>query len=232
MSTPDKSEDLPDEPLRTSESDLKIPLDIPEVLTLSNGIRIRVKPFPRALLRTALSKFPDPEVPVVEFEDGSSEENPNDPDYLAAWETVHEERLEAAARVTLGNGIVPDLETLPDGIPGPEDDDWIKNVEALGGDVGDISTPFLRMYQWLNLIAIPNEDERTLVFLVAQQAAGLLEREVVTAMRYFQDLGARRARDYRANTENEEAGEGSGDRVREGDPVARVGVRREGRGEE
>jgi hypothetical protein len=233
MSTPDNSEQGQVEDLADALEQIKLPVEIPEVLTLSNGIKVRCKPFPRMLLRNAISQYQDPEVPVIKFEDGSEEENPNDPDYLAAFEKVHEERLEAAARVTLGYGIAIDEDDLPDGMVGPMDDSWMTDMKKLGVDPGDCSTDFLRRYQWLNLYAIPNEEERTLVFLVAQQATGLVEAEVIRAMRYFQDLGARRARDYRAasSAASRIEDEGSGDRVREGDPVARVRVRGERRGE-
>ena len=230
----ERAEEQAEEGAGPTAEDLRrvwLPIGDAQELTLSNGIRLRVKPFPRALLRAALSQYPDPEVPVVEFEDGSREENPNDPDYQAAWERVHEERLEAAARVTLGYGIEADLESLPEGYVGPDDDTWIHDMKALGVDPGDISTPFLRRYAWLNLYAIPTDEERALVALVAQQAVGLVEREVVRAMRFFQDLGARRAHSRREAAAPAAGDTGSGDRVRAGGALAGVRIRGTGRRE-
>jgi hypothetical protein len=223
---PEDTEQAQEEDVATSQPENPpLPHELPEILTLSNGIKVRVKRFPRALLRSALSAFPDPEVPTIEFEDGSTEENPNDPDFHAAWEKVHEDRLEAAARVTLGYGLDVDLESLPEDVYGPQDEQWIQDMESIGIDVGDVSSPFKRQFAWLNLYAIPNEEERTLIFLAAQNAAGVIESEVVRAMRFFQDLGARRARDKRTASASAEGSEGPGDPVREGDPVAGKRVR-------
>ncbi len=205
-----------------------LPLDeLPDLVTLTNGIKLKAKAFPRAILRSALQRFPDPEVPVVDFGEDDTEENPNDPDYIKAWEDVHEERLEAAARVVLGYGI--EVAEVPEKMYGPQDDHWIADIEFLGGKVGDVSSPFRKQFEWLNLYAIPNETERTLVFLVAQQAAGVLEREVIAAMKFFQDLGARRTRDYREATGASAREARSRDTVRKRGPVVGKRVRGKGR---
>lgn len=161
-------------------------------ITLSNGIVLRAKSFPRAVLRTALAAVPDPKVPTIHFEDGSDEENPNDPDYLAAWETVHGERLEVAARVILAMGLA--IVHVPPGMYPPESDVWVQDLESVG-ITADVKTPFRRWTQWLNLYAIPSETERVTVWFIAQRQAGMTEQEVIAAMRYFQDLAVRRTPD-------------------------------------
>lgn len=96
-----------------------------EEVTLSTGIRVRLKPVSSSLVEEMKASVPVPEVPRVFIpEKEREEENPNDPRYTAALEEMERQQARAIFDALLIFGV-----ELLDGLP--EDDDWLKKLQFL-----------------------------------------------------------------------------------------------------
>jgi hypothetical protein len=96
-----------------------------EIITLSTGVVVRLKPVSSSLVEQMKSAIPMPDVPVVFIKEKQrEEENPNDPRYLKQVEEVNQRRSDAILDALCIFGI-----ELVDGLP--EDDAWLKNLKRL-----------------------------------------------------------------------------------------------------
>jgi hypothetical protein len=154
------------------------------LIRVSTGAQFRVRPLPRALVRRVLQSVPDVPVPVVTLADGTTEENPLDPAFERAQQEADAERYRRLARLMKTRG----LELVDVGpLPCPEDDRWVDDLRVIGIEA-DVSTPDARYGEWIDLVALANDADATMAFTAAQQAVGLLEWEVMAALRFFPDL--------------------------------------------
>jgi len=139
---------------------------------------------PRALVRRVFQSVPDPAVPVVVLADGRQEENPLDPAFERAQAEADAERFRRLSRLFKVRG----LELVDPGrVPPVEADSWVTELQAAGLTV-DTSSPEARYSEWLDLVALAGDGDVAAAFTAAQQAVGLLEWEVSTALRFFPDL--------------------------------------------
>lgn len=96
-----------------------------EPVTLSTGIRARIKGVPPAIIDDATTGLKDPKIPTTfDEEKGREVENPFDPEYLSAKEEVERQRGVAAMDVMIMFGV-----DLVD--PIPDDDTWLSKLRFL-----------------------------------------------------------------------------------------------------
>lgn len=152
-------------------------------LTLSNGVVLRIKPVPLLTVRRAVQSVERPKVPRVLIpEKGREEENPSDPAYLAAKEAYEAETTERAIDTLLLFGV--ELESVPKGMDGPDDDGWLRKMKLLGINV-DPDNPDERLLTWLRCYAIVSLSDFTALQRAAGKSVGLSEEEVQAAADSF-----------------------------------------------
>jgi hypothetical protein len=109
-----------------------------EIVTLSNGYRVRFKPVSPNTVYTAVSKIEDPPIPMVNHPDGPDRAkvpNPDDPQYLRDLRKKALEREDAVQNVLYIFGM-----ELVD--PIPEDSEWIDRLVFAGlVDAEDAESP-------------------------------------------------------------------------------------------
>ena len=152
-------------------------------VTLSNGVVLGVRPVPPLAIRQAVLNVPKPPVPVTFLEDkGREEENPNDPEYLEALAAYRDATGQAALNVLLLMGTK--LESLPEGLCGPDGDEWLGDLEFLGLTI-DKENPRARYLAWLQFYAIPSNADITRALEGPAKAAGVAEGDVAAAIESF-----------------------------------------------
>lgn len=120
-------------------------------VTLPSGVVVLTKRVPWALVAAvdARMKHMRPKPPVVFIKArGKNEENPNDPDYKAALQSWEVDSALATYDVFLLEGV--EVLAVPEGMPGPADQDFIERMEALGEDM---ATEPKRKIRWLRYVA-------------------------------------------------------------------------------
>jgi hypothetical protein len=185
----------------------------PQSIRLTNGIELRIKHVPPMLLRRVQASIKQPPIPTVWIESRQrDEENPDDPEYLAALEGLHTVRLLAdqKARLALGTELI----SIPEGIEGPDGDGWIDGLRAVGVEPR-IDTKALRYIEWLQLYAMVEHIDQAVVQAACFAATGILEPEVLEAINSFRSSAPRRADNVVAPA----APTGDGDQLRDGESV-------------
>ena len=95
------------------------------IITLENGVRIRILPVSATLIDEVTSRIEDPEVPMWKNPDKDRDEpNPNDPKYIKALRDADRRRGVASMDAMVMFGV-----ELVDGVP--EVDGWLKKLQAL-----------------------------------------------------------------------------------------------------
>lgn len=181
----------------------------PRLLTLSNGIQLKMRSIPPLLYNTAANSIKAPEVPKVYIKDDERfEDNPNDPDYLQAVTayTLAQRLVMLNLMFLRGTEIV----SIPDGLPRPEDDEWIENLEADAKIIGfALEIPRAnsreRYLSWMRLFALANAEDLAKAE-VAVMRASLTEEEVAEAAETFRSVQERPADNGTADPDNGENG--------------------------
>lgn len=156
------------------------------VITLSTGVKLKVfRPNMLALMRArqeSLKRYPEPKVPEVDVPDkGRKEPNPNDPDYIRAYQDWAYQLGGRILDVFIATG--SKLEDCPDDVPDADSDDFHAMVELVGEELA--STPMRRYVQWVNLIAAPTLEDIQQLQSLLFTAYGATEEEVAERMEFF-----------------------------------------------
>ncbi len=157
-----------------------------DTVTLSSGIKLKLKPVSQTLLRRAIAKLDKPSVPKwLNPNTNIEEENPNDPDYLDALEEYRLALFDATCRVLFVVGT--ECESVPEGYFRPEDDGWVQQVTAVLGESPDISDEVRRYMEWIECHAIGRrqEDQGLLMAACALFSGFIFEQEVAEALNSF-----------------------------------------------
>lgn len=156
-----------------------------EIVTLSTGVRVKVKPVTATLIDQVQARIQDPEPPMFYIEEkGTSEPNYSDPRYIRALERSNTDRVVAAMDALSLFGV-----ELVDGLP--ENDDWIKKLrlmEKIGAlDLSDLdlNEPIDAEFAYKRYIAISAED-----IAMISGVSGLSEGDVAAAEAIFRDKEA------------------------------------------
>lgn len=160
----------------------------PGLVTLSSGVVLRVRAVSTSLFADLMAEMEGPRPPVVFIESkGREEENPDDPDYLAAKQ-AHQARVAKAmsdAVIVLGT----ELESLPDGFPGPEDPVWNAQMRALGRRFEGEQDRYLA---WVKYQAGKETTDFQTIWEAVGRQASVLERDAHAAARRFPGRAGRR----------------------------------------
>jgi hypothetical protein len=150
--------------------------EIPTELTLSNGIVLKLKNIPPLLINSVSNSIPEPEIPTVWIEDKEREEpNPNHPAYLAAKLKRDQELTLATINLILYAGT--ELKSVPKGVSGPDDDDWIP-LAKMAGIRFDESNQIERYLAWLRSYALATLNDLEQAQSLPLKLAGITEEEV------------------------------------------------------
>lgn len=130
----------------------------PEILTLTSGVRVRVKPVSSQFRDMAQARIPDPEVPM--WHDPAEDRdvpNPDDPAYRKALEDVALKRSQAVTDALVMFGV-----ELVDGMP--QDGDWLERLQFMAKhamielDGFDLDCPIDREYLYKRYVVIADAD--------------------------------------------------------------------------
>lgn len=130
----------------------------PEILTLTTGVRVRVKPVSSQFRDMAQARIPDPEVPM--WHDPAEDRdvpNPDDPAYRRALEDVAVRRSLAVTDALVMFGV-----ELVEGMP--KDGDWIDRLKFMHAhgmvdlEGFDFENAIDREYLYKRYVAIADAD--------------------------------------------------------------------------
>jgi hypothetical protein len=155
------------------------------LVVLSTGVTIRVKPVSNILFTEFQKKHPQPKVPMWYNEDnGRNEPNPNNPDYIEA---------NRAWQFDVGIGIVDlmiimgtSLESVKDGTPKLEDDDWLEDLSFADVEV-DRNNKRARWLAYVKYVAAAKDEDMEKLMAHVSGQSGVSEADVETASSQFRD---------------------------------------------
>jgi hypothetical protein len=150
-----------------------------DLIRLSTGVVLEAhQANPNVLIRIMTAqKRPSP--PVVFIKNmGREMENPDDPDYISRvkdWEMGYNSGM-LNALVGLGTS----LHSKPKGMPGPDDDAWLKDYEAMGLPVIRDSKAW-RYITWVLFKAAVIDKDTALIGEKVKKLSGVREADVKSA---------------------------------------------------
>lgn len=157
---------------------------IDNVITLSSGVKIKIKAINKFFIYQATERFKPPKPPIVhDKKKGRDEPNPNDPDYLEEMQMYLAEVSQVANDVALLRGV--EISEIPKGIDGPESKSWKEEMEILGLPTDKKK---YRWLSWLKAVAIPNDEEMNIVLEAIGRLTGVTEANVAQAFESFRRL--------------------------------------------
>lgn len=157
-------------------------------ITLSSGVRLKLQAVSKHYLYAVTSRFPPPEIPLVHLEGKKQPiQNPDDPDYQEAMEVWMTKVANIGNDAALLRGT--DVLEIPDGIPGPDDEAWIQEMEVLGLEM--IDNPKARYLHWLKGIASPADSDILELLEALGRLTGVSEDDVADAVEKFRSLAIR-----------------------------------------
>jgi hypothetical protein len=156
-----------------------------DVVQLSTGYWIRIKPVSASLIDEAQSVIKEPDVPTYYIEEKDRHEpNPSDPAYLRALERLDVERAIAAADTIILFGVdLVNEDGTPADIP---DGEWITKLKFLERrgqmdlSIYDFDDPLDREFVFKKYIAVAAPD-----FMIISEASGIREEDIDRAKRSF-----------------------------------------------
>lgn len=159
--------------------------DDEDLLRLSTGVVLRLRT-PAAMVvessfRAVKKHEPKPPRMYIEAK-GREEENPSDPDYLAALRQWKYDVGMRGLRALIPSGTT--LESVPEGLPGPEDEDYIDLMASMTIDPG--AGRFTRYVQWVLHVACAGLDDVDDLSKALQRRIGVTEEDVAKAQAMFQ----------------------------------------------
>lgn len=125
-----------------------------------------------------------PTVPMVDLGKGRKEENENDPDYIAKRDLWQSAQSWAVLFAVYAFGFR--VEYIPDGMPGPDSDEWIEEFRLSG--MTQTNSAKERLIAWvkykvISRIPAESKQERTNILLIAGRIAGTVEVDVQDAVK-------------------------------------------------
>lgn len=146
----------------------------------ASGLLLELRKVSRFVVLGVGKQIPMPKVPTMYIEDkGRVEENPNDPDYLAAVRDASNERglFVISTIIALGTRI----KFKPEDMEGPEEDDWLDTLEGLS--IVDVprNNQRLRYSAWLRYVGLPDNVEFDKLTTQVLRYSGLTPEEDVQA---------------------------------------------------
>lgn len=158
------------------------------IVTLSTGVKLKIKPIPKNFIYAVTSRFEHPKVPTYLNESkGREEPNPDDPDYQDDVEQYIASVANASNDVALLRGT--EILELPKGFPGPDSKKWKEEMEAL--DLPMIDNSRARYLNWIKGMAAPLDRDIVLLMEEIGRLTGVTEADVTDAVERFRRLAGR-----------------------------------------
>lgn len=160
-----------------------------DILTLSSGVKVRVKRVPPGLLQKLYARRggEEPIPPMVEETDEATGrrykvEDPEDPQY---------KRDLMAHRMSLGLTIKDlvlavglDIVQVPDGVPTLESTEWEERLAIIGEEVPE--TGVARRVAWFDAVAIESDADYNTIQAISSESMSVDQEEVREAQESFQ----------------------------------------------
>jgi hypothetical protein len=155
--------------------------DPDEVVTLSTGVKAKIRPVAASLIDEVTSRVEDPDVPIWHNPEKNRDElNPSDPRYLTALAKVNRQRGQATvdAMVLFGVELMEEV---------PADDAWLHKLQYLErrGHLNlsayDLKDPLDREFLYKRFVAVGVQD----LELITERSA-VSPEEVAKAKASFQ----------------------------------------------
>lgn len=157
-------------------------------ITLSSGLRLRLKTVPKHFIYGVTKDIPAPRVPLVKIEGKKRPiENPDDPDYKEAVEEWIVVTANAATDVALLRGT--EILELPEDMIGPDSTTWIEELEVLGLPMRDNARA--RYLYWIKAVAVPETSDLSALMEALGRLTGVTEDDVADAVERFRGIAAR-----------------------------------------
>src|SRR3990167_3147458 len=154
-----------------------------DVITLSNGIKLRCKPVPQMIMRQIFLSHKKPEPPIIHNEEkGRNEPWEGDPLYQQQLEDWEMQLGEVTLNVAFSVGT--SIEKVPKGMYKPDDDGWFETLEAAGMEIKR-NSPAARYLSWLRLYAAVAIEDAALISAAVAAKSGVTEKDVETSLQSF-----------------------------------------------
>jgi hypothetical protein len=156
--------------------------DAKDTLTMVTGAVVRVKPMKDRLAFKLYQMYPEPKPPInhitVEGKEWN-EENPNDPEYIAALAAYRTSTYEAYTKILLMTCV--EVVSLPDGVlPFDQDTEWIDEMKMLGFEC-NYANRLERWLDWLTYRIVVSSADQTRIQELASKLAGVTEEQIKAA---------------------------------------------------
>ena len=159
--------------------------DDQNTLTLSTGVVLKLRTPSEMVVESSFRalKKDEPKPPRMYIEaKGREEENPSDPDYLAALKQWKVNVGMRGLRALIPSGTT--LESVPEGLPGPDDEDYLDLMASMTIDPG--VGRFTRYVQWVLHVACAGVDDIDSLTKTLERLVGVTEEDVAKAQAMFQ----------------------------------------------
>lgn len=159
----------------------------------SSGLKFALKKVSAMLISEIGRKVPRPKVPVVYIEEKQrSEENPLDPDYLAAQREADWTQTVLTINATIAFGTVVDESTIPADTEHWTSEDWSDTLKEISGIDNIPIKGKARYVAWVKFYALPEHQELLdLQRAVAIYSGNIPEDTVTEAEDSFRDTPTR-----------------------------------------
>lgn len=156
--------------------------DDPFTFTTQAGIKLKLKSVPPMLIVDAQKRIQKPKVPKVHLDDKEAwEENPSDPDYVAAYEEYERTVSDITHAIFLVRGT--SVLHVPEGVETVGDPGWVEEVKEFAGlDVPEDVNSRKRYLCWLKYVAVAStEDFSGLIGKLMRRSGATMEVDVAQA---------------------------------------------------
>lgn len=172
--------DVTEEKVVEAVEDAQKPRD--NTIKFSTGVVLRGKKANPLILIDVMAAFPRPKPPMWKSPTmGRMVENPDDPEYqdqVKAWEAESSSAL-LNAMILLGT----ELDKLPKGLPGPDDEAWLEEYELLGAPMKPDNKHW-RYLKWVLFKAVSDEQDMFKIRDVVGRLSGVSEQAVESAVNF------------------------------------------------
>lgn len=147
-----------------------------DVWTSASGVKFKLKKVSAFAIKDAIAKIKDPVMPRFFNEGkGRDEDNPADPDYIAAKDEAEYQRSMMGINVVIGLGTTVidfgDYEEKPDA------DEWVEKLELIGIDVP--RSGIGRYMAWVRYSGVVSESEIADMTTIVGRLSGIVREEEV-----------------------------------------------------
>jgi hypothetical protein len=151
------------------------------MIELSTGIVLRAKKVPNMVYADLTRKFPRPKPPRVFIKDiGREEENPDDPNYIAALDAWNSDVALSMVDVMILLGTA--IESVPEDMEKPDGTQWSEDLEIIGLPIG--TNQRKRYLMWVKHYAAPSDEDIALITEQVGKLSGVSEKDVADAVKF------------------------------------------------